>query len=160
MFRRRNPLAMAVLRANVPARRWAPTPVRFPLFRTDGPVVTPGTQDFQRLSPPRPRPKDRQLRRHPARRGPGEVFPRRRDQRADHGKHPWARCVHHPADLSAGEPQPDGVAHPRGRGPARERGTDHGGDALLRLRPAGPQGSSPRADHGEARGKSHRRRRG
>ena len=32
--------------------------------------------------------------------------------------------------------------------------SDHGGDALLRLRPAGPQGRGPRADHRETGGES------
>ena len=53
-------------------------------------VVSPGTQNLQRHGPPRTRPAHRRIRRHPARRGAGQGVSRRRDQRADHGKHPRA----------------------------------------------------------------------
>ena len=58
-----------------------------------------------------------------------------------------------PAHVPAGERSPDGAARDDRRLQARVRPADHRGAALLRLRPAGPQGAAAGADHRQARGR-------
>ena len=56
------------------------------------------------------------------------------------------------ADLPADQPSHHGAADHDRRGPAGQRGPDHRGDALLRLRPSGPEGPAPRPHHRQAGG--------
>jgi CTP:molybdopterin cytidylyltransferase MocA len=77
---------------------------------------------------------------------------RRRELLQDRGGRPRPRRVPGPADLPAGQRQPDGAADHDRQLQAGQRRADHGGDSLLRLRPAGSQGRRARADHGQAGG--------
>src|SRR5262249_43534568 len=45
-----------------------------------------------------------------------------------------------------------GVTHHGGRGPARQRGQDHGCHSILRIRTPGSEGSTARPDYSQTRG--------
>src|SRR5207249_3592577 len=61
------------------------------------------------------------------------------DFRQDRRERARPRCVHHPADQPAGG-EPPGAVVPDRRRATGERGADHGGAAVLRLRAPGPPG--------------------
>ncbi|MCK7539681.1 MAG: hypothetical protein MZV63_56600, partial [Marinilabiliales bacterium] len=70
----------------------------------------------------------------------------------DRREHPRHRRVRRAADQPAGRRAHHGAAGDDRRVPPLVGGAHHGGDSVLRLRAAGPQGQAARADLGQARG--------
>ena len=80
-------------------------------------------------------------------------LPRRRNLGPHRRGRARPRHLHRPADLPAGQQEPDGAAHHPRRVQAGQRRAHHRRAAVLRLRPPGPQGPGPRADHRQAGGR-------
>ena len=89
-----------------------------------------------------------------ARQGMYQALLRRRDVRPDRGERARRRCLHGAAHLRSGRCAPDAVAVADRCAEARVSPAHHGGDSVLRLRPAGPQGQAACSDFVEAGGRS------
>ena len=79
-------------------------------------------------------------------------FPDTRSLVPDRREHPRHGCLHRPADVGAGRRASGRAVRDDRRVPPVVGVAHHGGDSVLRLRAAGPQGQAARADLGQARG--------
>ena len=103
---------------------------------------------------------DRRLSRDAADRCERPPLRRRGGVRRNQRERPRRGRVRHPVDQLPGQRQSDGAADLHRRAAARVGQADHGGDALFRLCPAGPQAGPAHADLGQAgRQPDHHRRR-
>ena len=94
--------------------------------------------------------EDRPVPGRPARQDHARQLPRRRNLGPHRRGRARPRRLRRPADLPAGQREPDGAADHARQLQAGQRRPHHGRPALLRLRPPGPQGRGPRADHRQA----------
>ena len=96
--------------------------------------------------------RDCRFPRHPARSGAAAPVSGQRGVVPDRREHPRRRRLHRAADVEPGGPAPDGDAGDDRRVPPVVGGADHGGDPVLRLRAAGPEGQAAGADLRQAGG--------
>ncbi len=106
-----------------------------------------------------PRRGDRGAAARPAREGRGPPLRRHGDLCRDPGERPRRRRLRDPVDLLSGERPPDGALDHHRRAAPRFGAPHHGGGAVFRLRPPGPQTRTAHADLRQARRQHHHSRR-